>query len=62
MTHETFKGGIHALTGGLAAAMCLYNLMSYSQRRERHLAVNVGIYAALWAFEGYQAKRHWGRA
>lgn len=56
---DGFKGSVHAVTGGLAATMCLYNALEWSRRHELRLACNMTIYGALWAFEGYQAWRHW---
>lgn len=60
-TGEAFRGGVHAVTASLVAAMALYNLMELARRRERHLAVNVAVYAPLWGFELYQTWRHWAR-
>lgn len=52
------KFGVHLCLFGLTA-MCLgYNAIGWTQRRERHLAVNVGIYAALALFECRQLARH----
>ena len=53
-----FKGGVHAVTAALAAAMGLYNLMEWSRRREARLALNALLYGTLWGFEVYQTYRH----
>ena len=58
MSAEAFKGGVHYGMGSLAAAMCLYNAMSFGQTREGRLLVNVGIYAMLWAFEWHHVRSH----
>lgn len=55
---EVFKGFVHWLIGGLAAAACLYNAMAWTQREETHLAVNATLYLALWLFEFYQTCQH----
>jgi hypothetical protein len=57
-TGEGFKAGVHLGVFGLAV-MCLgYNALAFSERRERHLAANVGVYAALAWFELRQIVRH----
>lgn len=58
MESEAFKGFVHWLIGGLAAAACLYNGMEWTQRWEAHLALNCLIYLALWLFEFYQVSHH----
>jgi hypothetical protein len=61
MGSEDFKGGVHGLMGGLAAAFALYNLMAYGERRETRNAINAGIYFGLWLLEGVQARHHWSK-
>ena len=61
MGSEDFKGGIHGVMGGLAAAFCLYNLMSYGERRERHNGINAAIYLGIFVLESYQARYHWSK-
>ena len=61
MQGETFKGGAHAVTGSLAMALCLYNAMAFGQTKQRRNAVNVVLYAALWAYEGVQTHYHWSK-
>lgn len=55
---EVFKAGVHLCLFGLTV-MCLgYNLMAWSQRRERHCLVNASIYGSLTWFEFRQIHRH----
>lgn len=55
---EGFKAAVHLSVFALAA-MCLgYSAMALSQRRQRHLVMNVVTYAALAVFEGYQVLKH----
>jgi hypothetical protein len=61
MGSEGFKGGAHAVTGSLAAALCLYNAMAYGQTGQRRNAVNVVLYGLLWAYEGVQTHYHWSQ-
>lgn len=58
---ELFKGGVHSVMGGLAAAFALYNLMAFSQTKEKRNAANVAIYASLFVLEGFQTHFHWSR-
>ena len=62
MTENDFKGGVHAAMGGIVAFICAYNLMRWCTTRGTRHAVNVGIYAPLLAFEGYQTWLHWRTA
>lgn len=55
---ERLKATIHAALGSLAALCTLYNATAWGRRRERHLAVNVILYAALTVFESAQVRRH----
>lgn len=57
-TAEVFKGGVHLCLFGLIVMAAGYSAMAWGQRRERHLAVNVGVYAALAIFEFKQLARH----
>lgn len=45
------KAGLHATALGLAAVMMAYNAAAWLSRREKHLAVNAVLYAALTAWE-----------
>src|SRR5712671_3521833 len=44
---EELKLGVHALALGVAALCGAYNAAAWLSRRERHLAVNTLMYAAL---------------
>ena len=57
-TGESTKLGVHLALLGLASACTLYNMGAWLSRRESHLAVNVGTYAALVGFEIVQIRRH----
>ena len=60
-SNEQFKGSVHAVMGGLAAAFALYNLMTYQQTKERRNAVNAAVYFSLWALENIQTHCHWSQ-
>ena len=62
MSGDTFKGGIHAVVGHLAATMCLYNLHAYQERKGRHHLLNVAVYAVLVLFEAHHTRQHWRQA
>ena len=55
---EELKLGVHALALGVAAVCGLYNAAAWLSRRERHLAVNTVMYAALIAFEQQHVSHH----
>jgi hypothetical protein len=55
---EELKLGVHAATLGLAALCGVYNAAAWLSRRERHLAVNTVLYAALIAFEHQHVTHH----
>ena len=55
---EELKLGVHALALGVAALCGLYNAAAWLSRRERHLAVNTLMYAALIAFERQHVSHH----
>lgn len=55
---EALKAGVHATALGLAVLMGLYNAAAWLLRRERHLAVNTILYAALTAWEREQVAHH----
>ena len=55
---EVVKGAVHGGMLVLASETLLYNVVAYTKRREPHLAVNVGVYGALLAFEAYQVWKH----
>ena len=55
---EELKLGVHALALGVAALCGLYNAAAWMSRRERHLAINTVMYAALIAIEQQHAAHH----
>ena len=55
---EELKLGVHALALGVAALCGAYNAAAWLSRRERHLAVNTVLYAALIAFEQQHVWHH----
>ena len=55
---EPLKLGVHAAALGLAALCGIYNAAAWLSRRERHLAVNTVMYAALIAFEHQHVSHH----
>jgi hypothetical protein len=55
---EELKLGVHALALGVAALCGAYNAAAWLSRRERHLAINTLMYAALIAFEEQHVVHH----
>jgi hypothetical protein len=55
---EELKLGVHALALGVAALCGLYNAAAWMSRRERHLALNTVMYAALIAIEQQHVSHH----
>ena len=55
---EELKLGVHAAALGIAALCGLYNAAAWLARRERHLAVNTVLYAALIAVEQQHVLHH----
>ena len=55
---EELKLGVHALAFGVAALCGIYNAAAWLNRRERHLAVNTVLYAALIVFEQQHVSHH----
>ncbi len=55
---EPLKLGVHGMALGLAALCGLYNAAAWLSRRDRHLAVNAVLYAALIAFEQQHVAHH----
>jgi hypothetical protein len=55
---EELKLGVHALALGVAALCGVYNAAAWLSRRERHLAINTVMYAALVAFEQQHVSHH----
>jgi len=57
---EPLKLGVHAAALGLATVMGLYNAAAWLARRDRHLAVNTMLYAALILWEQHHVSHHQG--
>ena len=55
---ETLKATVHAAAFGLAIVMGVYNAAAWFRRRERHLAINTVLYAALTAWEQKNVAHH----
>lgn len=55
---ETLKASVHASALALLALMGLYNAAAWLSRRDRHLAVNAVLYAALVAWEQKHVVHH----
>jgi hypothetical protein len=55
---EELKLGVHVLALGVAALCGAYNAAAWLSRRERHLAFNTVMYAALIAFEREHVAHH----
>jgi hypothetical protein len=55
---EEVKLGVHAMALALAALCGVYNAAAWLSRREKHLAVNAILYAALIAFEHQHVTHH----
>src|SRR5437667_10565740 len=55
---ERVKLGVHGLALGVAALCGAYNAAAWLSRRERHLAINTVMYAALIAFEQQHVAHH----
>ena len=55
---EELKLGVHAAALALAALCGLYNAAAWLSRRERHLAMNTLMYAALIAIEHQHVAHH----
>ena len=55
---EQIKGSFHAAASAIVGVMAIYNAVAWWHRRERHLGVNAAVYAAGFALEVYQTRRH----
>ena len=55
---EPLKLGVHALALGLVAVMGLYNAAAWLSRRQKHLAFNAVMYAALTVWEQQHVAHH----
>jgi hypothetical protein len=55
---ERLKASIHGVVLGTAALCALYNFAAWTVRRQRHLAINSGLYTALAAWEWVHVQHH----
>jgi hypothetical protein len=55
---EVLKASIHGVVLGTAALCALYNFAAWTVRRQRHLAVNTGLYTALAIWEWIHVQHH----
>lgn len=58
-TAEKAKAGVHLALFGVAMVCAAYNLVAFSERKDRRLAVNALLYTAISALEVGQLARHW---
>ena len=58
MSGETFRGGVHFVVGGFAAALTLYNVMRYAEDHETRNLVNIIAYAGLFGLEWKNTQHH----
>ena len=56
--YEFLKASVHGVVLGTAAVCALYNFAAWTFRRQRHLAVNAGLYTALAAWEWVHVQHH----
>jgi hypothetical protein len=55
---ELLKASIHGVVLGTAAVCAIYNFAAWTVRRQRHLAINTGLYTALAAWEWIHVQHH----
>src|SRR5678810_752407 len=55
---EVLKASVHGVVLGTAALCALYNLAAWTVRRQRHLAINTGLYTALAIWEWIHVQHH----
>src|SRR5262245_56141177 len=55
---EVLKASIHGVVLGTAVLCTLYNFAAWRVRRQRHLAINTGIYALLAIWEWIHVQHH----
>lgn len=55
---EVLKASVHGVVLGTAAVCALYNFAAWTVRRQRHLAVNTGLYTALAIWEWIHVQHH----
>jgi hypothetical protein len=55
---EVLKASVHGVVLGTAALCALYNFAAWTVRRQRHLAINTGVYTALALWEWIHVQHH----
>ncbi len=55
---EVLKASIHGVVLGTAALCALYNFAAWTVRRQRHLAINTGVYTTLAIWEWIHVQHH----
>ena len=55
---EVLKASVHGVVLGTAALCALYNFAAWTVRRQRHLAINTGLYTALAIWEWIHVQHH----
>jgi len=55
---EVLKASVHGVVLGTAALCALYNFAAWTVRRQRHLAINTGVYTALAMWEWIHVRHH----
>jgi hypothetical protein len=55
---ELLKAAVHGVVLGTAALCAAYNIAAWLARRERHLAVNAGLYSTLVVWECIHVQHH----
>jgi hypothetical protein len=56
--YEGLKASVHGVALATAAVCAGYNLAAWLMRRQRHLAVNSGIYVVLAVWEWIHVQHH----
>jgi hypothetical protein len=55
---EVLKASVHGAVLGTVALCAVYNLAAWTVRRQRHLAINTGVYTALAIWEWIHVRHH----
>lgn len=55
---EVLKASIHGVVLGTAALCAVYNFAAWTARRQRHLAINTGLYTVLAIWEWIHVQHH----
>ena len=55
---EGLKASVHGVVLGAAVACAAYNFAAWMVRRQRHSAINAGLYTLLAVWEGFHVQHH----